>query len=102
MYYGPISVWSLDQLTDTITRYSGMGVGYNIALAIFGGTAPFIATAIVESSNITAYAWLLFFIGFVTLSNDAFVGLIYNKRYKKNYDFNKDNSKNIQMTSKKA
>lgn len=32
-------------------RYSGVGVAYNLALAIFGGTAPFFATWLLNSSR---------------------------------------------------
>jgi MHS family proline/betaine transporter-like MFS transporter len=32
----------------TRTRYSGVAIGYNAGMAIFGGTAPFVATALIK------------------------------------------------------
>jgi MHS family proline/betaine transporter-like MFS transporter len=41
-------------------RYSAMAVGYNVALAIFGGTAPLIATWLIkETGNLAAPAWYI-------------------------------------------
>ncbi len=36
------------ELFPTRTRYTGMAIGYNIGQAILGGTAPFVATALIE------------------------------------------------------
>lgn len=51
---------SLEQASTSVTvvenfparlRYSGIAVGYNIGLALFGGTAPFIATSLINSMH---------------------------------------------------
>jgi MHS family proline/betaine transporter-like MFS transporter len=49
-------------------RYSGMAIGYNMTLAIFGGTAPLVATwLITETGDLTAPAWYLVIISVATL-----------------------------------
>lgn len=48
------------EMFPTRVRYSSASVGYNIAIAAFGGTAPFIATWLVEqTSNELSPAWYL-------------------------------------------
>jgi len=42
MYYGPLPA-TLVELFQTRVRYSGVSIAYNVAHAIFGGFAPFIA-----------------------------------------------------------
>jgi MHS family proline/betaine transporter-like MFS transporter len=42
---------TLAALFPTRTRYSGFSVGYNIGVAVFGGTTPFIATYLVSVTN---------------------------------------------------
>jgi len=51
---------SLEQASTSVTvvenfparlRYSGISFGYNIGLALFGGTAPFIATTLIQSTH---------------------------------------------------
>ena len=54
---------------------SGMGIAYNTSLALFGGTAPIIATAVVESKNIVTYGFVLFGFGMVSFITDFIVGL---------------------------
>jgi len=41
----------LTEITSTRVRYTSMSVGYNIAVAIFGGFAPFIATWLVRETG---------------------------------------------------
>ena len=60
LFSGPSSVWAIDQLGDASTRYSALGIGYNISLALFGGTAPLIATAVTNQSGIIAWSWIIF------------------------------------------
>jgi MFS family permease len=43
--YAPQSAF-IPELFDTRVRYSGAALGYNLATMVFGGTAPFIATAL--------------------------------------------------------
>ena len=41
-------------------RFSGTAIGYNLTLAVFGGTAPLLATwLIARTGNLTAPAWYL-------------------------------------------
>ncbi|MCU1567997.1 MAG: transporter, partial [Pseudarthrobacter sp.] len=42
---------ALPALFPTEHRYSAMGIAYNVAVAIFGGTAPFIIAALIELSG---------------------------------------------------
>ncbi|WP_413455602.1 MFS transporter [Glutamicibacter sp. FR1] len=42
---------SLPALFPTASRYGGMGISYNFAVAIFGGFAPFIMQALVTVTN---------------------------------------------------
>ncbi len=44
---GPLAS-TLVALFPTRTRYSGFSIGYNIGVAVFGGTTPFIATYLVD------------------------------------------------------
>merc|ERR1711933_464382 len=52
LFCGPSSVWAIDQLPDAATRYTALGIGYNISLALFGGTAPLLATAVSQNVGI--------------------------------------------------
>jgi MFS transporter, MHS family, proline/betaine transporter len=42
---------TLPALFDTDVRYGGFSIGYNISTSIFGGTAPLILTALVDSTG---------------------------------------------------
>jgi len=58
-YMGPFFAAVAD-LFPTAQRYTGLSVGYNIGAAIFGGTAPLIATLLIEwSGNNLAPAFYL-------------------------------------------
>ncbi len=49
-------------------RYSGTAIGYNLALALFGGTAPLVATwLIARTGNLAAPAWYLTIIAIASL-----------------------------------
>ena len=52
---------SLPALFPTSSRYGGMGISYNIAVALFGGTAAFIMEALVKASgnNLAPAFWLM-------------------------------------------
>ncbi len=42
------------------TRYSGIGAGYNLSMALFGGTAPLVCTWLIkQTGDILAPAWYL-------------------------------------------
>ncbi|BDR53827.1 MFS transporter [Bombiscardovia nodaiensis] len=53
---------SLPALFPTASRYGGMGLSYNLAVAVFGGTAPLIMEALVSATgNALAPAyWIMF------------------------------------------
>jgi MHS family proline/betaine transporter-like MFS transporter len=46
--YLPIAFVSMLELFNTEIRYTGLSFGFNIGLAIFGGTCPLIATWLIE------------------------------------------------------
>ncbi|OZG49220.1 MFS transporter [Bombiscardovia coagulans] len=52
---------SLPALFPTASRYGGMGLSYNLAVAIFGGTAPLIMEALVSvtGSDIAPAYWIM-------------------------------------------
>lgn len=39
---------AMAELFPTRTRYSGVAIGYNVGMAVFGGTAPLVATALIH------------------------------------------------------
>ena len=61
MVYGPIAAF-LVELFPTRIRYTSMSLPYHIGNGIFGGLTPFIATAMVASTN-NIYAGLYYPIG---------------------------------------
>ena len=50
LYSGPGPA-AIAELFDTTKRATGMSVGYSLAVAIFGGFAPFIATWLIDITN---------------------------------------------------
>ena len=48
--FGPFQVWLAEQFPSDL-RTSGFGISYNFAAGVFGGTAPLIATALVQFSG---------------------------------------------------
>jgi MHS family proline/betaine transporter-like MFS transporter len=51
--YGGASLAAFVELFPTRTRYSGLGLSYNLAMAICGGTTPLVATWIVNVTGST-------------------------------------------------
>lgn len=51
-FNGP-AVVTLVELFPANIRYSSFSVGYNIAIAVFGGTAPFISTYLIQVTGFT-------------------------------------------------
>lgn len=49
-YMGPFFA-AIAELFPTAQRYTGLSVGYNIGAALFGGTAPLVATLFIEWSG---------------------------------------------------
>ena len=58
-YMGPFFA-AVAELFPTPQRYTGLSVSYNIGAAMFGGTAPLIATLLIQwSGNVLAPAFYL-------------------------------------------
>jgi hypothetical protein len=56
---GPTPVALAAQFPAEI-RYSAIGIGYNVTLVIFGGTAPLVATWLIrETGDLAAPAWYI-------------------------------------------
>jgi MHS family proline/betaine transporter-like MFS transporter len=67
-YMGPFFA-AIADLFPAPQRYTGLSVGYNIGAALFGGTAPLIATVLIEwSGNILAPAFYLSFCAAVSFA----------------------------------
>jgi MHS family proline/betaine transporter-like MFS transporter len=63
--YAPYAATCASFLTEIIptrVRYTSMSVGYNTAVAIFGGFAPFIATWLVSATG-SVYSPAAYLIG---------------------------------------
>ena len=65
--YAPQSAF-IPELFDTRVRYSGAALGYNLATMIFGGTAPFIATALFAWAGENTWAVSLYMIAVCVVS----------------------------------
>ncbi|GAB3058807.1 MFS transporter [Sediminivirga luteola] len=50
---------ALSEFFPTNVRYSALGIGYNFSVMAFGGTAPFIGTAVVSATGVALSAALL-------------------------------------------
>lgn len=48
-------------------RSSGIGLPYAASVALFGGTAPYVATAMASQGNITAFPWYIAALSLVSL-----------------------------------
>jgi MFS transporter, MHS family, proline/betaine transporter len=67
-YMGPFFA-AIAELFPTRQRYTGLSVGYNVASALFGGTAPLLATVLIEwSGNILAPSFYLSLCAAVSLA----------------------------------
>jgi MHS family proline/betaine transporter-like MFS transporter len=42
---------ALAEMFETRVRYSALGIGFNLSGALFGGTAPFVATALIAATG---------------------------------------------------
>jgi MHS family proline/betaine transporter-like MFS transporter len=62
------------ELFPTRTRYSGVAIGYNVGQALLGGTAPLVATGLIDlTGNILAPAWYLVGGGLVAGASCLFI-----------------------------
>jgi MFS transporter, MHS family, proline/betaine transporter len=67
-YFGPFFAVVVE-LFPTAQRYTGLSAGYNIAAALFGGTAPLVATLLIEwSGNILSPSLYVSLCAFISLS----------------------------------
>ena len=56
------------EMFPTKTRFSGVAIGYNVSLAVFGGTAPLVCTWLIAATgDIAAPAYYLILMAFVGL-----------------------------------
>jgi MHS family proline/betaine transporter-like MFS transporter len=68
------------ELFPTRTRYTGVAIGYNMAQALLGGTAPLVATALIHvSGNEVAPAWYLIAGAIVTGMTACFIPARHNE-----------------------
>jgi MHS family proline/betaine transporter-like MFS transporter len=57
------------ELFATRVRSSGYSIGYNVSVAVFGGTAPYVATWLVDrTGNVTAPAYYVIAAAIITLA----------------------------------
>jgi MHS family proline/betaine transporter-like MFS transporter len=50
-FLGPV-LTAMSELFSTDVRYGGMSLGYNISVSLFGGTAPFVVTALIAGTGL--------------------------------------------------
>jgi MHS family proline/betaine transporter-like MFS transporter len=73
------SVAAMPEAVPTAVRYTALSIGYNVGLALFGGTAPFIATFLTTATGDPAAAsFYVIAAGLVTLAT----GLRLTDRYR--------------------
>lgn len=73
VFFGTIPI-ALVNIMPTEVRCSGLSIGHNISMAIFGGGAPFLATAIIEqTNNLASPAYLLIAAGFLSFCAKRFI-----------------------------
>lgn len=63
------------EMFPTMSRFSGIAIGYNISLAVFGGTAPLISTWIIVQTghNVASPAYYLIFMSLVSFTAAVFI-----------------------------
>jgi len=73
VFFGTIPV-ALSSIMPTNIRCSGLSIGHNLSMAIFGGGTPFMATGIIKlTNNIASPAYLLIVAGLLSLSSLFFL-----------------------------
>ena len=79
-------VWGIMRFEDeSVLRYSGFGIAYNISLALFGGTAPLMAAALVLDNKIWALGLVLCLYGAISVMTNV-VCYFSDKRRVKRYN----------------
>lgn len=71
---GAMSV-TMVEMFPTRTRFSGIAIGYNISLALFGGTAPLVCTWLIDKldHNVLAPAYYLIAMALISFAAALFV-----------------------------
>ncbi|MFC5750885.1 MFS transporter [Actinomadura rugatobispora] len=60
---------TLTEQFPAVVRYSGLGLGYNLSAAAAGGSAPFVATWLVDrTGSVTSPAWFVIALTVLTLA----------------------------------
>ncbi len=63
---GPMPA-AMVEMFPTKTRFSGVAIGYNISMAVFGGTAPLVSTLLIRATgDIAAPAYYLMALAFAS------------------------------------
>jgi len=82
LFFGTIPT-ALSEIMPTKIRFSGLSIGHNISMAIFGGGAPFVATHLIQSTkDLAAPAYLLIVASFISLLSLFFI----TERYQSSLD----------------
>ncbi len=79
----------LAEMFPTDIRASGVSLSYNLAQALFGGTLPLIALALIEfTGNKFAPAWYMFLWALAVIIMSCYVKRVIKKNLSKvNYQF---------------
>ena len=73
LFFGTIPT-TLTEIMPTNIRCSGLSIGHNISMAVFGGGAPFFAANLIEyTGNLAAPAYLLIAASFLSLCSLIFI-----------------------------
>lgn len=82
LFFGTIPT-TLAEIMPTKVRFSGLSIGHNMSMAIFGGGAPFLATHLIQSTqNLAAPAYMLIVASAISLFSLIFI----NDRYRSSLD----------------
>ncbi|MEA1893573.1 MAG: MFS transporter [Campylobacterota bacterium] len=80
-FMGPIGVVMVELFKKSI-RMSAVGVAFNLSFAIFGGTAPMIATWLIHTThNNLSLAWYLSFSAFISFITVLTIDETYKKEH---------------------
>jgi len=68
---GPMAAWFVEAFPPMV-RYSGVGMGYNFSQAVFGGSAPLIATALIGQGLKLGPMFWVSFVSLVAIGGQFF------------------------------
>ncbi len=73
IFFGTIPT-ALVEIMPTSVRFSGLSIGHNVSMALFGGGAPFIATHLIKyTNNLASPAFLLIVASLASFSSLWFI-----------------------------